>query len=142
MLFAVLFGLSTDYEVFLVSRVQEIWLVSKDNRQAVSQGSAATMRVITAAASIMVVVFLSFTLSDVRIVKEFGLGLATAVFLDATVVRLLLVPALMSLFGKWNWYLPSWLDRRLPRIALEEAGAEQGGHAVAGTPAQGGSVAD
>ncbi len=122
MLFAVLFGLSTDYEVFLVSRVQETWLATGDNRTAVNHGSAATMRVITAAASIMVVVFLSFTLSDVRIVKEFGLGLATAVFLDATVVRLLLVPALMSLFGRWNWYLPSWLDRVLPKIALEGDG--------------------
>lgn len=142
MLFAILFGLSTDYEVFLVSRMQEVWLVSKDNRAAVNHGTAATMRVITAAASIMVVVFLSFTLSDVRIVKEFGLGLATAVFLDATVVRMLLVPALMSLFGRWNWYLPSWLDRSLPRIALEESGAAHGGLAVAEEPVHGGSVAD
>ena len=119
MLFAVLFGLSTDYEVFLVSRIQEIWLKTGDNRLAVNHGSAATMRVISAAASIMVVVFLSFTLSDVRIVKEFGLGLAVAVFLDATVVRMLLVPALMGIFGKWNWYLPNWLDRALPRVSLE-----------------------
>lgn len=138
MLFAVLFGLSTDYEVFLVSRMQEVWLATGDNRTAVNQGSAATMRVITAAASIMVVVFLSFTLSDVRIVKEFGLGLATAVFLDATVVRLLLVPAVMSLFGRWNWYLPSWLDRILPRIALEEGTVPSFGAAdgeAAGQPA-------
>jgi putative drug exporter of the RND superfamily len=141
MLFAVLFGLSTDYEVFLVSRMQEVWLVSKDNRLAVNHGSAATMRVITAAASIMVVVFLSFTLSDVRIVKEFGLGLATAVFLDATVVRLMLVPAMMSLFGKWNWYLPSWLDRALPRIALEESGALDAA-APGMDPVGSGSVAD
>lgn len=141
MLFAVLFGLSTDYEVFLVSRMQEVWLVSKDNRLAVNHGSAATMRVITAAASIMVVVFLSFTLSDVRIVKEFGLGLATAVFLDATVVRLMLVPAMMSLFGKWNWYLPSWLDRALPRIALEESGALDAA-APGVDPVGSGSVAD
>lgn len=119
MLFAVLFGLSTDYEVFLVSRIQEFWLKTGDNRLAVNHGSAATMRVISAAASIMVVVFLSFTLSDVRIVKEFGLGLAVAVLLDATVVRMLLVPALMGLFGKWNWYLPHWLDRILPRVSLE-----------------------
>lgn len=141
MLFAVLFGLSTDYEVFLVSRVQEVWLTTGDNRAAVNHGSAATMRVITAAASIMVVVFLSFTLSDVRIVKEFGLGLATAVFLDATVVRLLLVPALMSLFGRWNWYLPTWLDRALPRIALEHAGG-QGVEADPAAPVGEGSPAD
>ncbi|MGB3329075.1 MAG: MMPL family transporter, partial [Thermomicrobiales bacterium] len=119
MLFAVLFGLSTDYEVFLMSRIHEVWLQTGDNRQAVNRGCASTSRVITAAASIMVVVFLSFTLSDARIVKEFGLGLATAVFIDATVIRLLLVPAVTSLLGRANWYLPGWLGRRLPRIALE-----------------------
>jgi len=119
MLFAVLFGLSTDYEVFLVSRIHETWLATKDNRAAVNHGSATTTRVITAAAAIMVVVFLSFTLSDARIVKEFGLGMATAVFIDATIIRMLLVPAVMGLFGSANWYLPRWLDRWLPRVALE-----------------------
>ncbi|HET8521628.1 MAG TPA: MMPL family transporter [Thermomicrobiales bacterium] len=119
MLFAVLFGLSTDYEVFLMSRIHEAWLSTKDNRTAVNHGSNTTSRVITAAAAIMVVVFLSFTLSDARIVKEFGLGMATAVFLDATIIRLLLVPAVTGLFGRANWYLPAWLDRRLPRLALE-----------------------
>ncbi len=119
MLFAVLFGLSTDYEVFLVSRIHEAWLTTKDNRAAVNHGSATTTRVITAAAAIMVVVFLSFTLSDARIVKEFGLGMATAVFIDATIIRMLLVPAMMGLFGSANWYMPRWLDRWLPRVALE-----------------------
>lgn len=119
MLFAVLFGLSTDYQVFLVSRIQEKWLRTGDNREAISHGVATTARVITAAASIMVVVFLSFTLGDARIVKEFGLGMATAVFVDATIIRMLLVPAMMGLFGHWNWYLPAWLDRVLPRLSLE-----------------------
>jgi putative drug exporter of the RND superfamily len=119
MLFAVLFGLSTDYQVFLVSRIQEKWLETGDNQDAVSHGVATTARVITAAASIMVVVFLSFTLGDARIVKEFGLGMATAVFVDATIIRMLLVPAVMGLFGRWNWYFPAALDRVLPRISIE-----------------------
>jgi RND superfamily putative drug exporter len=119
MLFGILFGLSTDYEVFLVSRMHETWLKTRDSRRAVNEGSASTMRVITAAASIMVMVFLSFTLSDVRIVKEFGLGLAVAVFLYATVIRLMLAPAMMALFGQWNWYMPAWMDRRLPRLSIE-----------------------
>jgi len=119
MLFAVLFGLSTDYEVFLMSRIHEAWLEGRGSRASVSHGSATTSRVITAAASIMVVVFLSFTMSDSRIVKEFGLGLAVAVFVDATVIRMLLVPAITGLLGRWNWYMPAWLDRRLPRLSLE-----------------------
>ncbi|HMM43917.1 MAG TPA: MMPL family transporter, partial [Thermomicrobiales bacterium] len=119
MLFAVLFGLSTDYEVFLMSRIHEAWLEGRGSRASVSHGSATTSRVITAAASIMVVVFLSFTMSDSRIVKEFGLGLAVAVFVDATVIRMMLVPAITGLLGRWNWYMPAWLDRRLPRLSLE-----------------------
>lgn len=119
MLFAVLFGLSTDYEVFLMSRIHEAWLEGRGSRAAVSHGSATTSRVITAAASIMVVVFLSFTLSDSRIVKEFGLGLAVAIFVDATVIRMLMVPAITGLLGDANWYMPAWLDRRLPRVSLE-----------------------
>lgn len=119
MLFAVLFGLSMDYEVFLVSRVREEYLASHDNADAVAQGLAATASVITAAAAIMIMVFLSFVLNDQRVVKEFGLGLAVAVLVDATVVRLLLVPATMELMGDWNWWLPGWLNRWLPRVSIE-----------------------
>ncbi len=119
MLFAVLFGLSMDYEVFLVSRIREEYLASRDNAKSVARGLAATASVITAAAAIMIMVFLSFVMNDQRVVKEFGLGLAIAVLVDATVVRLLLVPATMELMGDWNWWLPSWLERRLPRISIE-----------------------
>ncbi|PKN83194.1 MAG: hypothetical protein CVU47_00215 [Chloroflexi bacterium HGW-Chloroflexi-9] len=120
MLFAVLFGLSMDYEVFLVSRIREEYLASHDNAASVARGLAATASVITAAAAIMIVVFLSFVLNDQRVVKEFGLGLAVAVFVDATIVRLLLVPATLALMGDWNWWLPAWLDRLLPRISIED----------------------
>jgi len=120
MLFAVLFGLSMDYEVFLVSRIREEYLASHDNAESVARGLAATASVITAAAAIMIMVFLSFVLSDQRVVKEFGLGLAVAVLVDATLVRLLLVPATMELMGDRNWWLPAWLDRILPQIAIEE----------------------
>lgn len=119
MLFAVLFGLSMDYEVFLVGRIREEYLHSHDNAEAVARGLAATASVITAAAAIMIMVFLSFVLNEQRVVKEFGLGLAVAVLVDATVVRLLLVPATMELMGDWNWWLPAWLDRLLPRVAIE-----------------------
>ncbi len=119
MLFAVLFGLSMDYEVFLLSRVREEFLRTGLARPAVSDGIAATARVITAAASVMVVVFASFLLNDDRVVNLFGFGLAVAIAVDATVVRLALVPALMGIAGKAAWYLPGWLDRWLPRIELE-----------------------
>lgn len=119
MLFAVLFGLSMDYEVFLVSRIREEYLRTKNNAQSVAHGLSSTASVITAAATIMIVVFLSFVLNDQRVVKEFGLGLAVAVFVDATVVRLLLVPATMELMGTWNWWLPGWLDHILPQISIE-----------------------
>ncbi len=119
MLFAVLFGLSMDYEVFLVSRIHEEYLQTGNNAVAVARGLAATASVITAAATIMIVVFLSFVLNDQRVVKEFGLGLAVAVFIDATVVRLMLVPATMELMGHWNWWLPSWLGRLIPHVSLE-----------------------
>jgi RND superfamily putative drug exporter len=119
-LFAVLFGLSMDYEVFLVSRIREEYLVHGDNTQAVARGLAVTTRVITAAAAIMIAVFLSFALSDQRVVKEFGLGLATAIFIDATVVRLVLVPSIMQLLGRWNWWFPGWLDRLVPHVAIEQ----------------------
>ncbi len=121
MLFAVLFGLSMDYEVFLVSRIHEEYLRTRDNAASVARGLASTASVITAAAAIMIVVFLSFVMNDQRVVKEFGLGLAVAVLVDATVVRLLLVPATMELMGDWNWWLPGWLERLVPRISIEGA---------------------
>ena len=125
MLFAIVFGLSMDYEVFLLSRVREEYDRTGDNNTAVADGLAATARVITAAAAIMVVVFGSFLLEDDRAIKVFGVGLATAIFLDATVVRMLLVPATMELLGGANWWLPRWLGRLLPRVRVE-GGADEG----------------
>jgi RND superfamily putative drug exporter len=122
MMFAIVFGLSMDYEVFLLSRIKEEYDRTGDNAGAVADGLAATARVITAAAAIMVFVFGSFLLEEDRVIKLFGLGLASAVFLDATVVRMLLVPATMELLGDRNWWLPRWLDRLLPRIDVEGTG--------------------
>jgi RND superfamily putative drug exporter len=119
MLFAILFGLSMDYEVFLLSRVREEYLARRDNDSAVVEGIAATGRVITSAALIMISVFAAFVLSPDPTVKMFGLGLATAVLIDATVVRVVLVPATMKLLGDWNWWVPRWLDRILPRFDIE-----------------------
>ncbi len=119
MLFTILFGLSMDYEVFLLSRIREEWRRTGDNALAVADGLAATARVITAAAAIMVCVFGSFALSDIRALKLFGLGLAVAVFLDATLVRLVLVPSTMELLGKANWWFPHWLDRIVPTLSVE-----------------------
>jgi putative drug exporter of the RND superfamily len=119
MLFAILFGLSMDYEVFLVSRIYEEWTARRDNRVAVTLGQAETGRVVSAAATIMVLVFFSFILGDDRVIKLFGLGLGVAVALDAFLVRTILVPALMHLIGRANWWLPASLDRRLPHIAVE-----------------------
>lgn len=119
MMFAILFGLSMDYEVFLVTRMHEVWMLSKDNRRAVTQGQAKTGRVITAAALIMVLVFASFILGDQLAFKEIGLGFAAAIFVDAFVIRTVLVPAAMHVMGRANWWLPRWLDRRLPRLHVE-----------------------
>jgi RND superfamily putative drug exporter len=119
MLFAVLFGLSMDYEVFLLTRVREEYLHRRDNTAAVVEGISATARVITSAALIMISVFAAFVLGDDPIIKMFGLGLATAVFIDATIVRIVLVPATMRLLGDWNWWLPGWLDRLLPNLDVE-----------------------
>ena len=119
MLFAVLFGLSMDYEVFLLSRVREEYTRTGDAGSSVADGVAATARVITAAASVMVVVFLSFLLNDQRVVNLFGFGLAVAIAIDATLIRLVLVPAAMAIAGQRAWWIPRWLDRRLPRIASE-----------------------
>jgi putative drug exporter of the RND superfamily len=119
MMFAILFGLSMDYEVFLISRIREEYLKDGNTSRAVADGLAKTARVITAAAAIMVVVFLSFVTSQEVFLKLFGIGLASAVFLDATLVRMVLVPAVMQLLGKWNWWIPTWLERRLPRLDVE-----------------------
>jgi RND superfamily putative drug exporter len=120
LMLAVLFGLSMDYEVFLVSRIHEEWAATGDNHQAVRTGQATTGRVITAAATIiMVLVFSAFILSGQQIIGEIGVGLATAVLLDALLLRTLLVPALMHLSGRANWWLPGWLDRILPHLSIE-----------------------
>jgi RND superfamily putative drug exporter len=126
MMFAILFGLSMDYEVFLISRIREEYLKDGDTRRAVADGLARTARVITAAAAIMVVVFLAFLAAPDVFLKLFGIGLATAVFLDATVVRMVLVPAVMQLLGSRNWWIPDWLERILPRLDVERVavGAE------------------
>ena len=116
---AILFGLSMDYQVFLVSRMNEEWVHGRDNRQAVRAGQRETARVITAAATIMICVFLTFSLLGQRDIAEFGIGLAAAVALDAFILRTALVPALMHIFGDANWWLPRWLDRLLPHLAIE-----------------------
>jgi RND superfamily putative drug exporter len=119
MMFAIVFGLSMDYEVFLISRIREEYDRTGDAVESVADGLASTARVITAAAAIMAVVFGSFLLEDDRVIQVFGTGLASAIVLDATLVRMLLVPATMELLGSRNWWIPDWLDRILPRIELE-----------------------
>jgi RND superfamily putative drug exporter len=119
MMFAILFGLSMDYEVFLMSHMQEHYRQSHDNHEAVVDGLAATARVITSAALIMVCVFGSFILNGDPTVKQFGVGLSVAIAVDATVVRCLLVPAVMTMMGSANWWMPPWLDRALPRVSIE-----------------------
>jgi len=119
MLFAIVFGLSMDYEVFLVSRIHERWTQTRDAHRAVGDGLALTGRVVTAAAAIMVCVFLSFMLGEDRVIKEFGLSLSSAVLLDALVVRCLLLPATLHLLGAVTWKLPAWLERALPRVNVE-----------------------
>ncbi|MEU6878959.1 MMPL family transporter [Streptomyces sp. NPDC046712] len=128
-LFAILFGLSMDYEVFLLSRVREEYLRTGDNGTAIVEGISGTARIITSAALIMVAVFLSFAVADDPSAKMFGLGLATAIFIDATVVRMVLVPATMTLLGRTNWWLPKWLDRMLPRgpVGTDDTDAESTG---------------
>jgi putative drug exporter of the RND superfamily len=127
MMFAILFGLSMDYEVFLVSRIREEYLKDGDTRRAVADGLAKTARVITAAAAIMVVVFLAFVASPEVFLKLFGIGLAAAIFLDATVVRMVLVPAVMQLLGSRNWWCPDWLKRILPEIEVDRGGPQVAG---------------
>jgi RND superfamily putative drug exporter len=117
--FAIVFGLSMDYEVFLVSRVHEEWLAGRDASVAVREGLARTGRVITAAAAVMVAVFGAFAISGNRVLEMFGLVMASAVFLDALVIRMLLLPAVLQLLGRTTWAVPRWLERRLPRVAIE-----------------------
>ena len=119
MMFAILFGLSMDYEVFLMSRMQEHYRQSHDNHEAVVDGLAGTARVITSAALIMVCVFGSFILNGDPTVKQFGVGLSVAVAVDATIVRCVLVPGVMALMGDANWWMPKWLDKITPRISIE-----------------------
>ena len=116
MLFAIVFGLSMDYEVFLLSSIREHYDATGDNGRSVAAGLASTGRVITAAATVMVVVFGTFLMSDARSLKEIGFGLALAIAVDATIVRIVLVPATMELLGRANWWLPGWLDTLLPRV--------------------------
>ena len=137
MMFTITFGLSMDYEVFLLSRIQEEWRRGSSNSAAVADGIASTGRVITAAAAIMVCVFGSFVVGDpLRILDVFGLGLAVAILVDATLVRMVLVPSIMQLLGDANWWLPGWLDRRLPNLGAD------GGPAIAPVRAASGRAAD
>ena len=127
LMFAILFGLSMDYEVFLVSQIQERYHATDDAREAVVEGLASTGRVITSAALVMVFVFASFVLNGDPVVKQFGIGLAVAVALDATVVRCLLVPSVMEILGRRSWWLPAWLDRLLPHLNVEGVGVFEDG---------------
>jgi RND superfamily putative drug exporter len=135
MMFTIVFGLSMDYEVFLLSRMREAWRRSGDNSAAVADGLVTTARVITAAAAIMVCVFGSFVVNDpLRILDVFGLGLAVAVLVDATVVRMVLVPAVMQLLGSANWWLPHWLERTIPNLSIESSTVHRPSDALACPP--------
>ena len=140
MMFAVLFGLSMDYEVFLLSRIREEYVRTNDNGLSVADGLAATARVITAAALIMILVFLAFVLGPELVIKQIGLGLAVAILIDATIVRMILVPSTMELLGRANWWLPTWLDRTLPKVSFEgptEPAPQPVGAGVAGVAGDG-----
>jgi len=115
----VLFGLSMDYQVFLVSRMHEEWVHTRDNHHSVIVGQATTGRVITAAAAIMISVFVAFVFGGQRVIAEFGIGLAVAVFLDAFILRTILVPSMMHLFGRANWWLPAVMDEHMPHLSVE-----------------------
>jgi len=138
--FAVLFGLSMDYEVFLLSRIREEYDATGDNAESVARGMAGTGRVITSAGLIMTAVFLSFVANPSPLVRMMGLGLATAVVLDATIVRMVVVPATMTLMGRANWWLPRWLDRRLPRLGMEDASGPREPEPVLAGGAESGST--
>ena len=119
-LFSILFGLSMDYHIFLVSRIRDAWDRSGNNSLAVAEGLHSTRRIITGVAAIMVVVFTAFATAGLVMFQQLGFGLAVAILLDATIVRLVLVPASMRLLGNWNWYFPRWLEW-LPRVQVEPA---------------------
>jgi putative drug exporter of the RND superfamily len=145
LMFAILFGLSMDYEVFLMTQMKEHYVEYGDPRRAVVEGLANTGRVITSAAGIMVCVFASFVLSGDPVVKEFGVGLAVAIAIDSTVVRCLLVPAVMELLGKWAWWMPGWLDRIVPHISIEGEqffARRDAERAAAAAPAAGAAASD
>jgi uncharacterized membrane protein YdfJ with MMPL/SSD domain len=125
LIFAVVFGLSMDYEVFLMSRIRERFMAHGDNERAVAEGLSSSARTISSAALIMSAVFAVFVLTGVPSIKELGLGCAVAIALDATLVRLILVPAAMKLMGRWNWWMPSWLDRALPDLSFEHPSTEE-----------------
>jgi RND superfamily putative drug exporter len=125
LIFAIVFGLSMDYEVFLMSRIREHYLEHGDNERAVAEGLSTSARTISSAALIMTSVFAVFVLTGVPSIKELGLGCAVAIALDATLVRLILVPAAMKLLGGWNWWMPSWLDRALPDLSFESGTAPE-----------------
>jgi RND superfamily putative drug exporter len=126
MVFAVVFGLSMDYEVFLVSRMHEEWTHTKDAKYAVQHGLAMTGRVVTAAAIIMIAVFGAFAIGNERALAMMGVGFASAIFIDAFIIRLLLLPAVMHLAGPAMWWMPAWLEKRLPHLNIEPA--EEGAH--------------
>ena len=138
LMFAILFGLSMDYEVFLVSRMHEEWVRTGDSQRSVTVGQAETGRVITAAALIMILVFVSFILGGQIVIKEVGLGFSAAIFVDAFVIRTVLVPALMHVLGRANWWLPKWLDRILPTLHVEPEDTAAAGPAPAPVGAGGG----
>jgi len=119
-LFCILFGLSMDYEVFMLARIREEYVRTADNTEAVGWGLEHTARIITSAALIMVTVFGGFAFASLAPIKAMGFGLACAVFLDATIIRIVMVPATMRLMGDWNWWIPKWLDRILPKVSIEE----------------------
>jgi len=120
MMFTILFGLSMDYEIFLLSRIREEYIRTRDNGLAVANGVASTGRVITAAAAVMIAVFMTFVVGfDLRQIKEIGLGLAVAILIDATLIRMVAVPATMELLGNANWWFPRWMQRWVPRIGVE-----------------------
>jgi RND superfamily putative drug exporter len=132
LLFSVLFGLSTDYQVFLLSRVREQIHLGKSNDESIAVGLEQTAGLITAAAMIMIVVFGSFAFTGVLVIKEIGFGLAVAVAVDATLVRVVLVPASMKILGKWNWWMPKFLDKVIPEI--DEGGLGDEPHVAPGAP--------
>ena len=119
-LFCILFGLSMDYEVFMLARIREEYLRTGDNTEAVGWGLEHTARIITSAAAIMITVFGGFAFASLVPIKAMGVGLACAVFLDATIIRVVMVPSTMRLMGHWNWWIPKWLDRILPQVSIEE----------------------